>query len=525
MGVGLGWMLSQGCGGHMRMPGSLQGLGSDVPDERKTPLVAEAPPAEVAPAPQAPPVTPAWVRELQLTVGPGSSDEPCAGVVDLQPPVPDRGAWAPPIPALPEGVLETEPSPFDLAGMLPWQVEGANEALPAELRAALQLGAPFDVSRVPLEPLQGSPAARARLRRAMERAADPSRLTRFAAWGASHVAGEFFTGEVRRLLQTRWGDGGHGVLMPAPPWNGYRRNDVNLCSTGTWGTDFVSRAGGYGDGRLGFTGIRVEPKDASAASWVSTTRTNPHGRAASRVYVYWLQQPEGRPFQIAVDGGAPAQVATAGPVGPGALLARVPDGPHRVEVRGTDGGGPPPALLGISLERESGFVLDSMGVSGRTASSWLGWDEDLVRGYLGWRPPELFVLAYGTNEANDDRMTRERYRALLRAALQRARAAMPEAACVLVGPSDRGKELRGGNGVIWGPTAMVAQVQREVAPEFDCLSWDLQRATGGPGSMFRWREANLAAPDLIHFTAEGYREIARRFVQALDAAAKPEAGG
>lgn len=175
------------------------------------------------------------------------------------------------------------------------------------------------------------------------------------------------------------------------------------------------------------------------------------------------------------------------------------------------------ALLGIALERDQGFVLDAMGVTGRTASSWLAWDEDVLRATLAWRPPGLVVLAYGTNEANDANMSSERYRATLGAVLAKVRRVAPDAACILVGPSDRGKALRKGRGhVIWGPTAMIARVQAEVAPQYDCLSWDLQDVTGGPGSMFRWYEAGLAAGDLIHFTQGGYQELARRFVAALD---------
>jgi hypothetical protein len=37
--------------------------------------------------------------------------------------------------------------------------------------------------------------------------------------------------------------------------------------------------------------------------------------------------------------------------------------------------------------------------------------------------------------------------------------------------------------------------------------------------MYRWKEAGLAAPDLIHLSVSGYREVGRRFVQALDEAA------
>ncbi len=529
LGLGVTWGLVQaGCAGGLHMPGSLGVLGQDLPDERVSHAATPAPTPvtpTVTPRPSAPVTPPSWLRVEKVTeVGVPPGAYACDGAIDLQAPVPGGPATAVPVADDVTAGADAAPSPFDTATMLRFEPGGDNPALPETIRTSLGLGAPFVVDNVPLEPLRGSESARARVRDALARAATPGSLTRFAAWGASHVAGEFFTGEVRRVLQDRWGDGGHGLLMPAPPWTGYRRNDVNLCAGGTWATDFAARVGGRGDGLLGPTGMRVEPLDANAFAWVSTTASNPHGRSASRLGVLWLRQPGARGLSVSVDGGAPRAVDTSGPTGPGGLEIHVPDGGHRIEIRGTDGEGPAPAVLGVTLERDAGFVLDAMGVNGRTAASWLAWDERLLADTLAWRAPALIVLAYGTNEAADDRMTSERYRATLRMTLAKVRRVLPDAACVLVGPSDRGKELRRGDHVIWAPTASIAAVQREVAPEFDCLSWDLQAVTGGQGSVYRWRESDLAAPDLIHFTAAGYREVARRFVRALDdVAAAPTA--
>ena len=65
---------------------------------------------------------------------------------------------------------------------------------------------------------------------------------------------------------------------------------------------------------------------------------------------------------------------------------------------------------------------------------------------------------------------------------------------------------------------MIAQVQREIAPEFGCVFWDWQQATGGEGSMVAWwkAEPSLASKDLIHFSAAGYIHSAEHFVSALD---------
>ena len=71
---------------------------------------------------------------------------------------------------------------------------------------------------------------------------------------------------------------------------------------------------------------------------------------------------------------------------------------------------------------------------------------------------------------------------------------------------------------LWKRTAQVADVQRTVAPEYGCVFWDWQQATGGEGSMIAWRYTNppLASKDMIHFSAAGYIHSAEQFIDALD---------
>ncbi len=381
--------------------------------------------------------------------------------------------------------------------------------------ASAELSAPYDVSTLPLEPLRGRDADIAAVREVFMRAAAKKRTTRVAFYGASHVAGEFFTGQVRRLLQERFGDAGHGLVMPGPPWKGYRASDINLCAGGTWYSDHVDRRDGREDGRYGPAGIDVSPADLASFGWVQTTKSNPQGQRVSRFEVAYLREPGAGKLRLIVDGAPPIEVNAAGDTGPAMIVLRVPDGPHRLQVM-ADG---QVRIYGTYLERdEPGVIVDAAGVSGRTASSWLRWDMSLVTPFITRRTPDLMVLAYGTNEANDRSLTPERYATDLRAVLTRMRTATPGAACVLVGPSDRGKLLKKGVYGTWPATEWVARVQREVGPEFGCATWDLQASMGGPGSMLRWHfgaSPKLAAGDLIHLSAEGYKEVGTRFVEAI----------
>jgi hypothetical protein len=381
--------------------------------------------------------------------------------------------------------------------------------------ATMDVGGPFDVSQVPLEPIRGRDADIARLRAVVDMAARGDGTTRISFFGASHVAGEFLTGHLRRLFQERWGDGGHGYVTAGPPWKGYRASDLNLCASGTWMSDFVDRRDGRGNGRYGPAGIVTWPGELPAFSWVQTTKSNPQGRAVSRYEVAFLRQPEGGELVVQVDGQTARPISTDGPTGPGLAVLHVPDGPHRLQLSAIG----KVEIFGTWMERDApGVVVDAAGVPGRTAMSWMAWDTALVAPYLERRPPDLIVLAYGTNEANDRSLTPEAYASDLRRVLDRMRRMLPDAACLLVGPSDRGKKVSKSSYGVWPATEWVARVQREVGPEFACATWDLQAAMGGPGSMLRGyfgADPKLGAGDLIHFSAAGYQEAARRLASAL----------
>lgn len=399
----------------------------------------------------------------------------------------------------------------DYAAMQEVVVDGATrrkEDLPGSTPDAL-----------PLTALEGPPSALAKVAAVMKQAEDGER-TRLTFFGASHVGGEFWTGRIRRALQSRHGDLGHGFVLPAALYEGYRATDVNLCRTDDWFPDWAGKLNGRDDGLLGPGGMSVSSRHDHSFGWIETTRTNPHGRKVSLFDVYALGQPGGGRLELTVDGAAPRVVSTAAPA-PTLLRWRLTleDGPHRLAL--SPAGDGEVRLFGVSAEREGGGVIvDGIGVRGRTARSWLAWNRTMANQGLLALDPDMVVLAYGTNEAADLNYTAEEYRTDLRAVLGELRRALPEVACVLVGPSDRAVEQKPGSWRIWSRTAMIAGVQRETAPEFDCAFWDLQQASGGAGSMVAWRllEPPLAAGDLIHFTTKGYELLGDRFVAALDAA-------
>lgn len=96
---------------------------------------------------------------------------------------------------------------------------------------------PFAIEEVPLLQLAGPESALQRVQAVFEQAALSERIVRIAVWGDSHVAGEMLTGELRRLMQDRYGDAGYGFAMPARPVKWHRTEDTNSCSSNNWRSD------------------------------------------------------------------------------------------------------------------------------------------------------------------------------------------------------------------------------------------------------------------------------------------------
>ncbi len=366
-------------------------------------------------------------------------------------------------------------------------------------------------------PLQGDARTLQRVGQLL-RDAEQGAPLRITVMGASHTEADFFTGALRRSLQTRWGDGGHGFVLPAAPYRAYRAQDVDLCYSPGWSGDWAGKGGKAHFPGIG--GLVVTSDDPARFGWVGTTTTNLHGGTVSHWTLFLQGQPGAGDLLVEVDGAEPLLKDTRR--SEDTLIAmeiQVPPGAHRLTVRPAGNG--PITLLGLSAEAAaSGVIVDAMGVRGSTIRNLGKRNDPVFDEGLQTLNPDLVVLAYGTNEALDPRYALADYKRDLQAGLAVLHQALPLAECILVGPSDRSLPLEDGRIATWERTQQIAAIQAEVALEAGCASWSWQAATGGPGSQASWRQQDPAwvADDWIHFTPEGYEEVARRFLWALDSA-------
>lgn len=330
---------------------------------------------------------------------------------------------------------------------------------------------------------------------------DAGAVARITYYGDSIVASDFVTATLRRKLQRRFGDAGHGFMLMANAWPGYFHNDVVRFAAPGWK---VSRVVGpfAKDGFYGLGGVSFRSEGPGLFSRFATAKSGTFGRAVSKFVIDYLEHPEGGTMEIRVDGALHDTLNTRSDTAKTALkVIAVNDGEHELEVRITSAG---VRAFGVWMERDvPGVVLDAIGIQGcrirfLDQSDDAHWAEQLAA-----RNPSLTVFQYGMNESEDGELyPLDQYEATMKAVLVQVKKALPKSSCMLVGPLDRA-EKKGDRYSSRPVVPKLSAIQKKVAAEVGCGFWDTMGAMGGFGAMGIWAQRGLAGADLAHPSSAG----------------------
>jgi lysophospholipase L1-like esterase len=342
-------------------------------------------------------------------------------------------------------------------------------------------------------------------------------VTRILHYGDSTIASDYVSGTMRRRLQARFGDAGHGFILIANPWEWYFHNDVLHASDGDWKASRlagpVAPDGMYGLGGVSFTSY------GGGVAWFGTAARGDFGRHVSRFDLYYLEQPGGGDVELGVRGAAPERFSTRGDAKASRVHSvRVDDGEAKLTLRALGGG--PVRLFGVALERdEPGIVYDALGSHAAMAVYWQRQDRAHWKDQLALRDAALVVFQYGTNESDLWKLDRAEYEAALAGLIDELREAAGGASVLVVAPLDRAEEKDGR--LQTKPVILdLVAIQKRVALAHGAAFWSAFEAMGGEGSMARWVKARpqLGGGDLTHPTPLGAEVLGDMLSDALVAA-------
>jgi len=329
-------------------------------------------------------------------------------------------------------------------------------------------------------------------------------------FGDSHSAADFFTGELRTLLQAKYGNAGIGWVTPMYVAGQYHSgvtwkssNWQLFSSRNTNDRDFPM--GGYiAEANKNNSYIQVTPKniDANNDEWLVRLTIKPLKKltkvklvdVAHNVHpiIFTKKNKIGQWQVLPVKIKAPFTIIT-----------------NKGEAE----------LGGIWLQRyqKSGVIVSMIGTNGAKQSIWQKWSPNWYN-QLAITKSNMVILEYGTNETFDSTLDLDEYRKNLIGNIKKIRETLPHAVVLLMSsPDTMLKTVQSDNIFDRRPTNyyQIRQIQQEVAKQQKTLYWDWQTAMGGEGIIEKWLFLDLARPDLVHLTKQGYIESAKIFYRDL----------
>lgn len=337
-------------------------------------------------------------------------------------------------------------------------------------------------------------------------------VTRIVHFGDSIVAGDLVSGTLRRKLQTRFGDAGHGFTLIANAWPAYFHNDIERYATAGWKVSRVvgplASDGFYGLGCVSFSA------EKNVLARFGSSKSGDFGRNVAKFTLSYLSSPTGGSFEVSIDGKAVGSVDTRADTTRSEWKEfSVADGPHELTLLTKSGVS---RLFGAVLERDTpGVVLDAIGIQGARVRFLDKQDDAHWAEQLAQRKPNLLVYQFGANESADGTLyPMVDYRRTLREVVAQGQRAVPQASCLIVAAMDRAQK-KGEELTSVGVIPLLVREQRAVAEELGCAFFDTYDAMGGRGSMAQWVRRGLGQADLTHPSGAGAELIGTWIYRAL----------
>jgi lysophospholipase L1-like esterase len=322
---------------------------------------------------------------------------------------------------------------------------------------------------------------------------------RVSWFGDSLTADDQITNGLRHRLAGLVGDGGPGFVFGAPPHPFCEHRALARTVSDEWTVHGIS-APIAADRLLGLGGS-TETETGGTLRFVPTS-------PITSIDLHYLAQPSGGSIELDADGTHITQIDTRAPAKKSMFVTvELPVGTKAIELRARGR----VRLFGAAFEAKSGAVVDNLGIVNATAKAMhdhnmaAHWHNQLAR-----RAPDLVVIMYGTNEAAwiaPRGASLDEHEKLFGELLSTVRAAVPEAACLVISPLDQ---------LDWHDEKMPArasvpamvEAQRRAAAAHGCAFWDTYAWMGGKGASAGWYKHGLIVKDFQHPTSEGAARIA-----------------
>ena len=321
--------------------------------------------------------------------------------------------------------------------------------------------------------------------------------------GDSHIQPDNFSGETRRKLQTRYGNGGRGLVFPYTLAKTNGPKDFTVTSTSTWINSWIIN---YPHKfKIGLPGIGIQSVLDNGSIDFSMIKDSLKSPYITAFAVYSMEQ--GSNGIITLNNQVTKK--NSGLLFDTICIQLTKEQPNlKIDFKGTK-----LTLHAVYFENEKpGIIYNSIGVAGAKYKDYVG--EELFSQQLPLFNPDLVILSLGTNESFDSKYNETSFALLVDSMINTIKKSIPNASILITLPSENYR-VKSGQTIENSTVYSVSTVLKTQAQKHNCAIWDLYTVMGGKGSMLKWHSAGLVNQDHIHYLRKGYNLQGQLLYNAL----------
>ncbi len=175
-----------------------------------------------------------------------------------------------------------------------------------------------------------------------------------------------------------------------------------------------------------------------------------------------------------------------------------------------------PDIYGISIESETGVVVDNIPQRGSAGLEFTMVDRENLRESYKKLSPDLFILHYGLNIVKNVKENYSYYQKGLIRQISLLKEISPLTPILVVGVTDMAVN-EGDSIKSYSNIPAIIDAQKGATQKTDVTFWNSYRAMGGKSSIIKWAEKkpSLAQKDFIHFTYTGADTLSEMLTSSL----------
>ncbi len=356
------------------------------------------------------------------------------------------------------------------------------------------------------------------------------KLTRIMHYGDSQLEGDRITANIRNKLQIKFGGTGIGLRPALQPYDfifsAVQNNSDNWVRYPIYGNvDTLVQHNRYGVmgafsrfAPLVFDSVSFE-KPVFHEAEISISKSNisfMKTRQYKRMRLFYGNSRSPVDLKLFVNGNVVFTETLKPNIDYDVVSCDLPPATDNVVLKFS--GYDSPDIYGIELAENKGVIVDNIALRGSSGTIFTQTDFKHSTKMYTDLDPGLFILQFGGNVMPyiKDQKAIDNYGRWFASQIKRLRQSCPEAAVIVIGPSDMSTKIKD-KYVTYELLPAVAAALKNAAIETGSGYWDMYQAMGGHNSMPGWVNAKpeLAAPDYVHFTPLGSKLISNMFYNAF----------